>query len=409
MKRAWLNELHRQWAEARGRRTAPTTRGFRRDWDTLLDAAGLHSADDQKAAFREAEAEEAQGHIRLHRLKGRKNIVLKVEVPVTAEGWLLRHFGKRPAAELQAASLAEIDRAEGRSHARYPQLWIDWCGKLRTAFKAGKSLRPLDWQSPDAVRTLIDLTYAFTSREWSDGALVREVSVEMGLGSKGLERRRRTLEACLRQMFGREMPLESLGIVLSDSRTDIGGVLTLHFPTGEEQIFDHLKEIYTVSLGDLERAERATTPALRVLTIENTKTTLRRLVATNSDESTLLMGCSFPTKALVRLLELLPRGTPMFHFGDTDPAGYHILAKLREKTERPVHPFLMRHRPGQWHLTEYDRALLPRLLDDQNLADVRADLSAMKTSGLKGDFEQETLGLPDLERWPFFRRASAVA
>lgn len=405
MNRAWLKALYEQWVAARGRRPAPSARAFRRDWESLLASAGLHSAEDQKAAVRDAETEESRGHIRLHRQKGRKNIVRTIELPAAGETWLLQLFNHTPPAESLSASLVEIARAERLVHSRYPELWSGWCQSVRAAFEAGKSRRPLDWRSPENVSFLIDLTYALTSKEWPEGALVREVSVAVGLKPKDLERRRRLVEACLRQMFGRSMPLESLGIVLTDSRADIGGVLTLHYANGERQVLDRLQELYSISLGDLERAQYATTPALRLLTVENSKTTLRRLMSVNADSTTLLAGCSFPTKALIRLLELLPRDMPVFHFGDTDPAGYHILLKLREGSRRAIRPFLMARRPGKSRLTEYDRGLLPRLLRDAHLGDVRPELKAMMKSDQKGDYEQETLGLPDLESWPFFRRA----
>jgi len=406
VKHVWLHELFRQWVEVRGRRTAPACRGFRVDWNELLNASGLCSAEDRKIAFREAETEETQGHIRLHRHKRRRNIVLKIEVPVASESWLLRRFETKAPTELQAASLAEVDRAARRPHLRFPQLWSDWCGRLRIAFELGKSLRPIDWHSPDVVRALLEMTHAFTSREPKEGSLVREVSVDLGLKSKDLEKRRRTLEACLRQMFGREMPLETFGVVLTDSRADLGGLLTLHFPSGEKQVFDRLRALYTLSFADLKRAHSATTTASRVLTVENTKTTLRRLIAADEAQSTLIAGCSFPSKALIRLLELLPRDLPVYHFGDTDPAGFQILATLREKAPQPVRPFLMLYRTGEAKLTEYDRGLLPGLLANPSLADVRADLTAMDTSGLKGDFEQETIGLPQLHGWPFFNHAT---
>lgn len=404
MKRAWLQEFFRSWVEVRGRRTVPASRGFRIDWNELLNAAGLYSAEERKIALREAETEEMQGHVRLHRHKRRRNIVLKIEVPVASESWLLRFFGTKAPVELQAASLVEVDRAARLPHLRFPQLWSDWCRQLRIAFESGKSLRPLDWHSPEVVRALLEMTHAFTSREPKEGSLVREVSVDLGLKSKDLEKRRRTLEACLRQMFGREMPLETFGIVLTDSRADLGGLLTLHFPSGKKQVFDRLRALYTISFADLERAHSATTTASRVLTVENTKTTLRRLIAVDEAQSTLIAGCAFPSKALIRLLELLPPHLPIHHFGDTDPAGFQILATLREKAPQPVLPFLMRHRPGKAELTEYDRGLLPGLLKNPRLADVHAELEAMRTSGLKGDFEQETLGLPELQGWPFFRR-----
>lgn len=406
MKRAWLEALHQQWLAARGRRSAPSQRPFYRKWETLLTSANLHSAEDRKIALREAEAEEARGHLRLHRLRGRRHIVTKIEVPLPAEGWLVRSFGRRPPVECHSESLEAVARAEERTHPRFPRLWRQWCQTLHATFTAGKSQRPLDWRSPEMVQNLLDIVFRLTSLEYREGALVREISIEIGLSSKDLERRRRSIEASLRQMFGRPMPLQSLGIVLSDSRADLGGVLTIHYPGGETQVLDQLKEIYTLSLGDLERASHATTPAARLLTVENSKTTLRRLVSVNVDSSTLLAACSFPTKALIRLLELLPEDMPVYHFGDTDPAGYHILAKLREATGHTVHAFLMKHRSGDAPLTEYDLGLLPRLLDDPNLSDVNAEIAAISTSGRKGDYEQETLGTPDLDRWPFFSRAS---
>lgn len=411
MKQIWLEEFYRQWAVARGNKVDPSIRTFRRKWQELLDAAGLHSAEDQKVAQREAEEEEFRGHIKLHRLKGRKNIILKIELPLVSEPWLLESFNHKAPAESLAESLAEIEKAAAWSHQRFPELWKTWCNALKVAFQTGKIQRPLDWRSPDTVRTLLEMTYRLTSLEWREGALVREVSIEIGLNSKSLERHRRAVEACLRQMFGRQMPLQSLGIILTDSRSDLAGVLTLHFPNQEMQIFDKLKEIFSLSLGDLERAEYATTPALRLLTVENSKTTLRRLAAANSDTSTLLAACSFPTKALLRLLALLPKDLPVYHFGDTDPAGFHILSKLRETSKRPVVPFLMKRRAAgeKIDLSEYDQALLPRLLGDSLLRDVRADIEAMKETGCKGDFEQETIGLPDIAAWPFFNRVDKNA
>jgi hypothetical protein len=406
MKQTWLGELYRQWINARGNQITPRVRAFRRKWADLLDTAGIHSAEDQRAALREAEQEESEGHIKLHRLPGRKYIVRQIELPLGAEPWLLKVFNKRRPVDAQEASLLEVANAESLKHERFPKLWKEWCRSLDVAFRSGRNRRPLYWRAPQNVASMLSLIHRFTSIEWREGALIREVSIEVGLNSKGLERQRRGVEACLGQMFGRPMPLQSLGVVLTDSRSDLGGILTLHYATGEIQVFDKLKAVFSLSLIDLERAERATTPALRLLTVENSKTTLRRLASANADGSTLLAACSFPTKALLRLLGLLPQDLPVFHFGDTDPAGFHIFSKLRETSKRPIHPFLMERRSSKRKcpLSEYDQAILPRLLSDPLLNDVVMDIKLMKDSGCKGDFEQETIGLPDLESWPFFSR-----
>jgi hypothetical protein len=404
MKQAWLAELYRQWKDARGVQITPRQRGFRRKWGALLEAAGLHSAEEQGAALRGAELMEKKGHIQLHRVPSRPYLVEKIELPLASESWLRKLFNQREPTEALQESLAEIAAARALNHERFPKLWKEWCETLETAFRSGRNARPLYWRAPENVKSMLTLIHRLTSMEWRKGALVREVSVDLGLESKDLEKQRRGVEACLGQMFGRPMPLPSLGIVLTDSRSDLAGILTLHFPTGEAQVFDKLKAVFGLSLSDLERAEYATTPAQRLLTVENSKTTLRRLASVNADGSTLLAACSFPTKALLRLLQLLPSDLRVFHFGDTDPAGYHILSKLREESGRTVVPFLMSKRPAKKKcpLGEYDEALLPGLIRNPLLQDVVSHLEEMKRSGCKGDFEQETIGLPDLGTWPFF-------
>ena len=376
-----------------------------------MDDAGLHTAEDQKNALREAESEEAKGHIKLHRLKTRKYLVQNLELPLSSEPWLLGLFNRRLPAESMTASLLEVSKAEGTAHERFPKLWTEWCRYIKETFRSGKNLRPLYWRAPDNVRCMLVLIHRLTSLEWREGALIREVSIEIGLNSKGLERQRRGVEACLKQMFGRPMSLQSLGIVLTDSRADISGILTLHYDDGRVQVIEELKAVYSISLDDLMRATHATTPAKRLLTIENSKTTLRRIATSNNDGSSLLAACSFPTTALLRLIELLPSSVQVFHFGDTDPAGFDILSKLRQGARRRVLPFLMERRniALKRELGEYDQAVLPRLLGDPMLRDVVEHIRAISESACKGDFEQETIGLPDLGSWPFFSSAMETA
>ena len=103
------------------------------------------------------------------------------------------------------------------------------------------------------------------------------------------------------------------------------------------------------------------------------------------------------------LLAALPANLPHYHFGDTDPSGWHILLKLREASPRPVLPLHMRWRaaPAPSLLTAHDLALLPRLIEHPLLQDCRAELEMMLKQGDRGDFEQESLGMPR-ENWPFY-------
>ena len=105
---------------------------------------------------------------------------------------------------------------------------------------------------------------------------------------------------------------------------------------------------------------------------------------------------SYPTPAFREFLQKLPPDLPHHHFGDTDPAGWHILLKLREATPRPVAAFQMKWRQGKElsPLTPFDRKLLPRLLSESLLTDVWPEIQIIRDLENRGDYEQETLGPP---------------
>jgi hypothetical protein len=94
------------------------------------------------------------------------------------------------------------------------------------------------------------------------------------------------------------------------------------------------------------------------------------------------------------LLKKLPLPLPHWHFGDTDPAGYFILLKLRQLTARPVQLWSMdwRDAPASPSLTTYDRRTLTALLVAHEMSDCHAFLLTMQSTGRKGAWEQESRG-----------------
>ncbi|WP_035607821.1 Wadjet anti-phage system protein JetD domain-containing protein [Haloferula sp. BvORR071] len=402
---AWLVELHRQWYAARGKYLGAKSRPFARPWPKLLDDAGVISAEDVSTAGREASKLEAEGKITLKRHRYRSHLVEGICVPLEAEAWLRDLFNAPVPEALRGQCFAAISEAAAKEHPLYPELWTAWPARIRSAFEAGTHMRPFFWNRPTLVTELLDLTFRITERTWDEGTPVREASVAIWLLSKQLERRRLVVESCISSLLDRHLTLGMLGIVLHRLRVEIAGELILHFADGRDpQIIDELHGSYHLTT-DLLVASSATTPAKRILTIENTETTLSRIASLNVDKETLILGCAYPTQGLRRLLELLPEDLPIYHFGDTDPAGFLILSKLRQVAGRPVTPFLMHRREGAKPipLSAYDRSILPGLLTDPWLEDVRVSLQAISASKDKGDFEQESLGRPDLPRWPFYR------
>ncbi len=398
MNPAWLTELHRHWLAARGRHPESRARAFSRKWEDLLEAASVHTAEGKAVAAREAESLEAAGRLDLRRVPRRRYLIASIALPVTQEAWLRCAFQSNDPVALREHSLHEVGTACAQGHAIYPDLWRGWCDLLAGAFASGRSLRPFSWRQPESVRKLLTLIHSLTSREWPPHTLVRDADVALGLPTKTIEGHRRAIEAGLCQIFGRPTPLEALGIITSNSRLLFDGPLTLHFADGSVDVSGGLRHGDIVTAADLDRAVRITTTATRLLSVENSKTTFRRVAAQNTARNTLIFATSFPTQAVRLLLGKLPLSLPHWHFGDTDPAGYFILLKLRQLTSRSVQPWQMNWQDAVASpaLTDYDRRTLNSLLAANEMADCHPSLGQMRASGRKGAFEQEAreLNLP---------------
>jgi hypothetical protein len=142
--------------------------------------------------------------------------------------------------------------------------------------------------------------------------------------------------------------------------------------------------------------------AVRCLTIENA-TPFRSIAALDSGE--ILIHTSYANQAtlgfLTRFAEHLPN-MEFWHFGDTDPKGFHILFDLRRRSGLGFRAFHMRFRSTAVarSLTTRERDLLLEL-SPKMCAELPV-IEAMLADGRKGDFEQESLCPPPLSEWPFY-------
>jgi hypothetical protein len=104
-------------------------------------------------------------------------------------------------------------------------------------------------------------------------------------------------------------------------------------------------------------------------------------------------------------LKAQPSPPEFWHFGDTDPNGFHILQDLRERSEIHFRAFLMSCRPSPrtFPLSEKERMLTHSLL--ARMEAERPALEAILAAGAKGNFEQESLKPPTLATWPFYEGA----
>lgn len=395
----WLDQLHKDWMAARKRRVTDALQPFRRDWDQLLEDAGITSTEDQQAALREAQR---MPQLRLVPRKRNPRYIDKIIVPLDSEAWLHEQFGTQPGAAARQQALDVVRAWSAKTHPLMPEMWAALCERLEAAFTIPRVLEPFRWLEPARVNELLSLLFQITGREWPTGTLIRDASSQLGHGSKHLEEQQSFIERALEALFGRETPLEAVGIQTSHSVLHYCGPLTLHFADHSKPL--DLRYESTLSVAELESATHITTTAQRLLTVENRKTTFLQLARADELRSTLIAATSYPTQAVKLLLQKLPADLPHHHFGDTDPSGWDILRRLREIARAPVQPLHMRWRPSGHAvpLSQRDLQILDRLLSDPHMADCHTELHAMRNSGTKGDFEQESLGRPSLPEWPFY-------
>ena len=107
----WLHELVQQWHAARGSAAGVEfQRPFSRDWEELLEGAGLISAEARNEAFREASLLQAAGLVDLRIDRYRPCQIERVLVPFAAEGRLRELFSDelpgKPDASFDAASVS---------------------------------------------------------------------------------------------------------------------------------------------------------------------------------------------------------------------------------------------------------------------------------------------------------------
>jgi hypothetical protein len=212
--------------------------------------------------------------------------------------------------------------------------------------------------------------------------------------SKRLEQLKSRLETALSQICGKTF--EDLGLLEKPRQVLMHGPFCL-----DSLDFASLRGPISISETDIRAATTIQCSAARVMTVEN-ETTFLELSKINRD--TLLIQTSYPNRAVLALIACLPVETPIFHFGDTDPAGFDILRDLRERSQRIITPLHMsfRSKEGSPDLAQVERQTLSRLINHPMMNDCRSLLEAMLVLGKKGDFEQESLGAPRLSAWPFY-------
>lgn len=386
-------------------RTGVSSGDFTLDYMKLLKAAGAESAAARSAAEERlrAAASQSLGRLKLDTHSRDERMIHLVRLSREGgEEWLFHHLRESsPSNERRKlANLFESSAAALVPH--HQEAWTHWCQKLAQRALEGGSVAPFardDLQENSELLTVIPRVLG-----WQGESLIRFASCTICGSSKRLEELRPRLELALQQITsGGISSLEDLGLMEKSRLVHLCGPLLLELPDGMLNL-GLLHAPVSISETDIRRATAIRCEASRVLMVEN-ETTFLELAKLRGD--TLLIQTSYPGRAVLALLARLPTELPVHHFGDSDPAGFDILRDLRARSGRSIHSLHMHHRPrsDSAPLQSSDHLIIERLLADPGMTDCHAELRAMQNAGVKGSFEQESLGRPSLAEWPFYERA----
>lgn len=101
-------ELFAHWQRARGGRTEPSARPFSRDWEELLEAAGLISATDRNEAERDARTLAVDSWIELKPVQYKPHLIARIQIPLAAEQRWCSAFGFVPPSDDEARRIREF-------------------------------------------------------------------------------------------------------------------------------------------------------------------------------------------------------------------------------------------------------------------------------------------------------------
>ncbi len=145
--RAWpvLNTLHNQWWAARGGRLGESQRPFSRDWDQLLEDAGLLSAEQRREAEHDARRLADAGFVVLKPVKYRPRFIARIFVPVESELRLAALFGDPTEKEDKGTDLSGIAWAKELSFLAHDRVGVarEDLLRLNEFFRQGGTSKPV--------------------------------------------------------------------------------------------------------------------------------------------------------------------------------------------------------------------------------------------------------------------------
>jgi hypothetical protein len=299
----------------------------------LLAAAGCREDSALTVAEREIKSLAADGLLIPKFARRDESVITKIEVDLANERRLYELVGRlSPTQKRSQLGAIFRDAASFETPEHYRSGWTRMCECMALAAENGASVAPFTRNDSLATSELLRASARLLG--WDTESLLRFTSCQVFGNSKHLEEIRGSIETVIAYATdGRIHSLVQLGILDNPRRCHFSGPAVLHFPEGTVDL-RLLRAPLTISMVDLTRCVRVETSALRFCSIEN-PTSFHELAKLRGDT---LLACTdgYASSALLAFMGRLPN-LSKYHFGDSDPAGFDILADIRARSFALAH------------------------------------------------------------------------
>jgi hypothetical protein len=387
---AHLAHCYRQ--STHGRKTS--ARDFIIDSEKFLRSCGMADGEEREMAERELKRAETASAgllcIDRHRRTGQAEKIRLLREG--GEAWLFAQINASAPADRRAVlERFFLSAADQEVPPKWQQAWTTWFLLLANLAHNGESVKPFRRDDPEGNDTLVKALSGIL--HWSAPALIRYASTAICGDSKQLQRLEPRLRQALQAITGSDS-LENFGILRKPRFVTIHGPLILL--QGEQQT-DFGIFPAPVSLAETNFTSETifTTHATICLTVEN-EDTFHELAATNP--GVILILTSYAGSAVRHMIRMLPSDMTFLHYGDHDPAGADILRDLREKTQRDIHPLIVRELPNlsRRSANALERRTLLRLCEATLPEALRIQVESLLEHGIPDDFEQESIPIEEV-------------
>lgn len=383
-------------------RTGEAAKDFSIRFGKLIEDVSITRSSETENAINELLAVERLGGLTLDRDQKDFSSIIQIRVSRIQENELFKAIGElSPKQERMALSELFESYINAPVPDAYRGAWNFWCQIHSQNALKGKALAAFNRDKPEEIKEILELIVKLF--KWPHASQISLVSgVLCGDTTRIHKIYPRLIKVLNTFTDGSITGLQDFGIILESCHCHFHGRIRLHI---NRTIVDFsgfrsgikIEDIDIHSLIDVD----VSSPRCVVVQKE---AAFYELVKLNCGD--LLVRSDYPNEPTVKFLQALPDSLDFWFFGNSDAIGFDVLRELRKLTGKSFKPLHMNFRSGSGHdnnqLLQTERKLLEALLQAPEVQDMKPWIQDILENNSNGNYEQETLGVPTLDWFPYF-------